>query len=154
MTEAHWRRALPGEIDAVEAVLTDPQFFAVLEAVPRDRLEEALTGTDRRLFVWAEGAEPMAFAYLSGCNGPRPKLEEFATLRRGAGVGGRALPALVALMAAEKPGGCLWLHVVPENAVAIRLYRRCGFGRDEIIPAGWTTRLGVTTDLLRLHHDL
>ncbi|QDL92918.1 hypothetical protein FDP22_14670 [Paroceanicella profunda] len=153
-TNPAWRRATAADFGWIEAVLNDPAYYDRLEAVPRPALEAALESEAFRLLAFAGPEGPLAFAYLSRCDTGRPKLEEFAVLRPGAGTGRQALAALLGLLAAENPARCLWLHVVLHNAPAIRLYRSCGFGRDELIPAAWTTRLGETVDLLRLHIDL
>lgn len=150
---ACWRPARADDLPAISAVLTDPAFFDVLGAVTPEALAEACAPDGaRRLLAFDIDGRLAAFAYLSGCDGDRPKLEEFAVLTRGRGTGTRALSALLEVLRAEGRAS-FWLHVVPDNARALALYRRLGFGREEVLPDFWQTRNGDRVDLLRLHYD-
>ena len=148
-----WRPARADDLPAISAILTDPAFFDVLGAVTPEALTEACAPDGaRRLLAFDIDGRLAGFAYLSGCDGDRPKLEEFAVLARGRGTGTRALSALLEVLRAEGRAS-FWLHVVPDNARALALYRRLGFGREEVLPDFWQTRNGDRVDLLRLHYD-
>lgn len=150
---ADWRPARAADLPAVSAVLTDPAFFDVLGAVTPEALAEACAPDGaRRLLAFDVAGDLAAFAYLSGCDGDRPKLEEFAVLSRGQGTGTRALASLLEVLRAEGRAS-FWLHVVPDNEPALALYRRLGFGREEFMPDFWLTRNGDRVDMLRLHYD-
>ncbi|MBT9383463.1 GNAT family N-acetyltransferase [Pseudooceanicola sp. CBS1P-1] len=151
-----WRPAVAADLPVVGGFLSDPEFFDRVAAIPPALLDQAMAEGHAgpfRLLCCGPIGTPEAFAWLSGCDTPGPKIEEFGVLERGRGVGSRVLPQLLAHLEGQGAFAFVWLKVVVANIPAIRLYRASGFAREWRVPAGWIDRNGYETDILRMEHD-
>lgn len=127
------RAASADDLPAILRLERIPEFHTMVGVWPEQEHRRALFDPDHRyLIVLGEQGETAGFAILRGLSSPHRNLElkRFVIERPGAGLGRRALRALMDLAFGQLGAHRLWLDVFPTNARALHVYRQAGFRQE------------------------
>jgi diamine N-acetyltransferase len=127
--------AAEADLDFVLAAEADPEAAPFIAQWSRDRHRQAIGDPDEELLLVADDGEPLGFVLLAGLTGEHRTVElrRIVLVRRGEGVGRRALELVLERAFGELGAHRVWLDVKPRNERARRAYRAVGFVEEGVM---------------------
>jgi diamine N-acetyltransferase len=127
--------AAEADLDFVLAAEADPEAAPYIAQWSRDRHRQAIGDPDEELLIVADDGEPLGFVLLAGMTGEHRTVElrRIVVVRRGEGVGRRALELVLERAFGELGAHRVWLDVKPHNERARRAYRAVGFVEEGVM---------------------
>lgn len=130
------RPAVEHDIPAILAFERIPEFHTLVGKWSHEEHLRRLVDPDirYRMVLDAEGGDA-GFAILRGVQSPHANIElkRFVIGAPGAGLGQRALHAIMAYAFRDMHAHRLWLDVFTTNARALHVYRKAGFHQEGIL---------------------
>jgi diamine N-acetyltransferase len=129
------RRATEADLEFVLSAEADPEVAPFIVRWSAERHRRAMEAADEESLIVADGERPVGFALLAGLEDPNRvvELRRIVIVRRGEGIGRRALEMLLERAFVELGAHRVWLDVRPHNERARRAYAAVGFVEEGLM---------------------
>jgi diamine N-acetyltransferase len=144
------RRATEADLAFVLDAEADLDASPFINRWSAERHRRAIAAADEEALIVVEGGEPVGFVLLAGLEDPNRvvELRRIVVVRRGEGIGRRALEMVLERAFSQLEAHRVWLDVKPHNERARRAYAAVGFVEEGLMRDAARTPAGDYESLI------